>query len=216
MAVYAAMLDCVDQNLGRLFAYLKSNGQWDDTLVIFCSDNGGSDEHKAAGDAPPGPLDGWHAYGEDWANVSNTPFRKHKKTEWYGGNLTPAIAHWPGQVPAGARSDELAHLMDFMPTFLELADAPYPGGHVDRCDGISLLPVLRGGSRNGYEALCWEFRSARAIISGDWKLVTQGKRPWELYDIRNDRCELHDLAATHPQVVAELDARWRAWKQEMG
>ncbi len=155
MAVYAAMVDCMDQGVGRVLAALKDAGVEDNTLVLFLSDNGGCSEHFGQ-DNPsvtPGTKDTYTCCGPDWAWAQNTPFRRYKAWVHEGGISTPLIARWPGVVEAGSLTRQVGHIIDFMPTFVELAGGKYPeqfgGQDILPTDGLSLTPILRGQQRPG-------------------------------------------------------------------
>ncbi len=230
MAVYAAMIDRLDQNIGRLLAKLDELGQADNTLVMFLSDNGGESDNSdwsRVKDTPPGAVDGFRTVGQPWANASNTPFRKYKTDNFEGGIATPFIARWPGVIPAGTVSRQVAHIIDIMPTMMELAAVEYPVNWDGQSHavpvGLSLLPALRDPSRRAPRRLCWQWRSAAAIRQGNWKLVrakagNNSTADWELYDLARDRTELHDMAAEQPELVQELSqavaavARRRPWQ----
>jgi arylsulfatase len=220
MEVYAAQVDSMDQNIGRLLDELERTGQAENTLVIFFSDNGASAENYDQNELPPGPIDSFRSYKRPWANVSNTPLRHYKKSDWYGGMLSPMIARWPGKVEAGAICDEFLHVMDFMPTFIDVAGGEYPeqyNGHAIRAlDGKSQLPLLLNGEPADREHHCWKLWAAHAILQDRWKLVGRGADDdWELYDIEQDRCELNDLKKQHPQKTAELQATWERWHEKV-
>lgn len=229
MAVYAAMVDRLDQNVGRLVAKLRELGKLENTLIVFLSDNGataGTHHYGATPkDAPasgPGPMDSFHTYDTPWADVSNTPFYGYKDTCYEGGNATPLIMHWPAglRTRAGAITPAVGHIMDLMPTALELAGARYPkefqGQPIPPMEGRSLVPLLRGRERAGHEALYWEYNGDRAVRRGDWKLVSFADRPWELYDLSTDRAEQHNLASLRPDLAAELATNWSAWAKRLG
>jgi arylsulfatase len=230
MAVYAAMIDRLDQGVGKVMEKIRALGKEENTLVIFLSDNGGcAGEIDNTPDKLPGGRDTYTTVGAPWANVSNTPFRKYKIFDHEGGISTPLIASWPAAIEArGAITHEIGHVMDFLPTFTELAGAEYPvsndGCPVLPCEGRSLAPTFKGQERDGYDTLFWELRDCRAIRKGKWKLVTLGpertlaqfhikpdRLGWELYDIESDRCELNDLSSQFPDVVAELELEWNEW-----
>ncbi|HEX6987220.1 MAG TPA: sulfatase/phosphatase domain-containing protein, partial [Planctomycetaceae bacterium] len=168
--------------------------------------------------AMPGPEDTYVAYGEGWANVSNTPFRLYKHWVHEGGISTPLIAHWPnGIARRGELEHQPGHLIDVMATCLDLSGAEYPkqknGELVPPPEGRSLVPAFRG-ERTDRDALYWEHEGNRAVRVGDWKLVAKGEEgPWELYDIAKDRTEMHDLASEHPEKVMELAAKWQAYAE---
>ena len=158
----------------------------------------------------PGPADTYVAYGEGWANVSNTPFRRYKHWVHEGGISTPLIAHWPAGIAArGEVRRQPGHLIDIMATCVELAGVRYPADATP-LPGRSLVPAFADRPIDR-DALFWEHEGNRAIRAGRWKLVAVQGKPWELYDIEADRTELHDLAAQHPEKVAELSARWEEW-----
>ncbi len=178
----------------------------------------------------PGPADTYVAYGRDWANVSNTPFREYKHWVHEGGISTPLIVHWPAGMKAGGRgagdagrlSSEPAHLIDIMATCLDLAGAKYPseyaGEKIHPLEGRSLKPLLTSDAPRPAFAgeprpLFWEHEGNRAVRLGSWKLVSKHPGGWELYDLAADRAEQHDLAAKHPDRVRELSARYEAWAQ---
>ena len=259
MEVYAAMIDNMDQGIGRIVATLERHGALDNTLILFLQDNGGCAEAYGRGrhrgypyDAMPSeptipPMDrhafqskmqpdqtrdgypvltgpivmagGPHTYigyGRGWANVSNTPFREYKHWVHEGGISTPLIAHWPGGiVNGGRRTKQLSHIIDIMPTCLELAQANYPtdrdGEPIYPLEGESLVPTLVG---EAFERgpLYWEHEGNRAVRHGRWKLVAKGlSGPWELYDIATDRAELIDRTTELPQRAAEMASQWHEW-----
>ncbi len=158
----------------------------------------------------PGPADTYIAYGEGWANVSNTPFRRYKHWVHEGGISTPLIAHWPAGIAArGELRREPGHIIDIMATCVELAGGKYPDD-AKPLPGQSLVPAF-AGRRIDRKAIFWEHEGNRAIREGDWKLVAVKGKPWELYDIETDRVEHEDLSARHPEKVTELSARWNDW-----
>lgn len=174
---------------------------------------------KTGTDAMPGPVDSFAAYGENWANVSDTPFRLYKHYVHEGGISTPCIVHWPAAIPAGKNGsivDGPGHIIDLMPTFVDAAQTSYPetyhGHKILPEEGVSLLPVLRGeGEIDRSEPLFWEHESNRAVRRGKWKLVNIDGQPWELYYISKDRGEMHNLAGEHPELVKELAGLWQQW-----
>jgi arylsulfatase len=158
------------------------------------------------------------AYGQGWANVSNTPFREYKHWVHEGGISTPLIAHWPAGIKrSGQLEDQPGHLVDLMATCVEVAGAAYPSRYKDQeikpMEGRSLVPAFSGG-RIDREALYWEHEGNRAVRIGEWKLVAKGADgPWELYDTRADRSEMHDLAQAEPERVERMAAVWRAYAE---
>jgi len=220
MTVYAAMIDRLDQNIGRLLTKLEELGKMDNTLILFASDNGASAEIVEVGDGEIGAIDRWSSLGGDWANVSNTPFRKFKNYSHEGGICTPLIAHWPGRIAQGAISHEAGHFVDIMPTLVELAGATYPsevnGAGIPPMQGISLMPAFEGGELDRADPLYFRWKKGRAIIDGDWKAVRSEPEEWELYRIREDRTETKDLAENEPDVLERMIDRYEAWVAEVG
>jgi arylsulfatase len=205
---------------------LQKLGVLDHTLILFLSDNGCSAEggpggfHRGDTSAPIGTATTYASAGLEWANVSDTPLRRFKKSTHEGGIASPLIAHWPaGITRRGEFVQQPGHVMDLMPTCLELAGAEYPPARQSRVlpplEGRSLVPAF-GGEAMAREALYWEHLGNRAVRAGDLKLVAAHKDAWELYDLAADRTELVDLAEQCPDKVAELAARWDAWALRCG
>jgi len=218
MAVYAAMIDRMDQNIGRVLAKFQELGRLDNTLVVFLADNGGCAENvNKTPDIPPGPLPSYRTVDEPWANASNTPFRKYKTWDHEGGICTPFIATWPKVITKGGQINtrDVGHIIDIMATFCDVAGAEYPAEYAGRkvlpMEGKSLRPCFEGKPREGHDALYWEFGQSKAVRQGQWKLVKHGKDDWELYDMEADRCELRDLAKAQPDRVQTMAAMWDAW-----
>lgn len=230
MEVYAAQIERMDHGVGRLVAELKRQGRLENTLILYLHDNGATSAelgrrapvswggrtfaHGPA--AMPGPADTFIAYGEGWANVSNTPFRSYKHYVHEGGIATPLIAHWPARItqPGGVVSQP-GHLIDIMATCVDVAGSAYPeqfnGNPITPMEGHSLVPVFLGEKR-GDRTIGWEHEGNRALRQGKWKLVAKGpKGRWELYDMERDRTEVHDLAKKNPAQVEELAAQWESW-----
>lgn len=221
MAVYAAMIDSMDQNIGRLLDTLKETGHDKDTLVMFLSDNGGCAEEPGGRDPSkrnPGPGDDYVSVGPSWGWAQNSPFRRYKSWLHEGGITTPCIAWWPEAIPANAINRSPAHIIDLMPTFLELAGSDYPqeynGHEILPVEGQTMVPLLKGQPREGHRQLAWYWAGNRALRQGDWKLVWDKLNPnkqWELYDLSVDRCELNNLAAEQPERVEKMTQDWFAW-----
>ena len=216
MAVYAAMIDRVDQNLGRLFAKLRELGKWNNTLIMFLTDNGACPEQpNTTPDIPPGPVESYRTVSVAWANASNTPYRKFKSTDYEGGIRTPFIAHWPGVIKPGMTA-QVGHIIDVSATFRDITGAKYPthilGNRTKPPIGKSLLPVFKGKQREPHAEIYWHFNRANAVRQGDLKVVRAGK-DWELYDLKADPTEMHDLAKERPQKTAELAQMWEDWRQ---
>lgn len=215
MEVFAAMVDVVDQNVGRLVEHLKDKGVYDNTLILFCSDNGACPFERTRGkNLKPWDPESYWTYDASWAHAGNTPFRLYKQNQHEGGISSPMIAHWPNglKTKPGSVTDQPGHLVDFMATFIDLAGAEYPRDigdrKVDPLQGKSLLPIFRGETREGYEQLYFHFGSDRALRQGSWKLVSAKLGKWELYNLDEDRTELNDLSKKHPERVAAMSAEW--------
>lgn len=219
MAVYAAMVDVMDRNIGRIVAALEESGAAENTLVLFLSDNGGCAEEPGGRDPNvrrAGPKDDYVAVGPAWGWAQNTPFRRYKTWMHEGGIATPLVAWWPGRIAPGSVTHQVGHIIDFMPTFLELAGGEYPtsidGEEILPVEGRSLRPVLLGEERPAHDQLCWHWAGNRAIRQGSWKLVWDklvGR--WELYDLSVDRTELHDVASSQPERVEAMSTDWHEW-----
>jgi arylsulfatase len=224
MAVYAAMIDAMDQNIGKLLKALEELGVLDNTLIMFLSDNGGCAEEPGGRDPNvrrPGPVDDYVAVGPAWGWAQNAPFRRYKVWMHEGGINTPCIVRWPGRVKPGTITEAVGHIIDVMPTFCEIAGATYPemvgSQTILPCEGLSLLPVLEGKSRRGHQTLYWEFSGNRAIREGSWKLVWDKlTKRWELFDMDSDRTETRDLAPAYPGYAQGLELKWNAWAKATG
>ncbi|MEX2213149.1 MAG: arylsulfatase [Phycisphaeraceae bacterium] len=224
MAVYAAMIDSVDQNIARLLEVLTNTGELDNTVIFFLSDNGGCSEEPGGRDPEkrnPGPKDDYVAVGPAWGWAQNAPFRRYKSWVHEGGTCTPLIAWWPGQIKANTITREVGHIIDFLPTFLELAGVEYPAEHNGKkiipVEGRSLLPILSGGKVERLDGLGWFWAGNRAFREGDWKVVwDSGPKKWELYNLAVDRCETEDLTAKEPGKAADLTKKWFAWAEKVG
>jgi len=221
MAVYAAMIECIDTSVGRLVAGLRDRGVLDDTLILFLSDNGGNAESGPRGLAEGDPIGGPHSrvfLGMGWATLANTPFRRYKHFTHEGGIATPLIAHWPAGIAADRRGGiepAPGHVIDVMPTLVEVCDATYPaehrGHHTLPCEGTSLVPAFAGQPIHRWKPIFWEHEGNKAIRSGRWKAVLKHGGPWELYDMEADRTELRDLAAEQTAVRDLLVNQWTEW-----
>lgn len=256
MEVFAAMIDRMDQGIGRLVDALEAKGQLDNTLILYLQDNGGCaesngrkprkqetkpakamrpDELQKSMDPAhtrdglpvltgpavmPGPATSYIAYGRNWANVSNTPFRYYKSNSFEGGIATPLIVHWPKGIKArNELRHQTGHLIDIMPTCVEVSGASYPatfnGNVILPMEGRSLVPGF-ATDHDPERVLIWEHFGNAAIRVGKWKLVRLNDKPlgdgtdgWELYDLAEDRSEMKNLAADQPGKVRELAALWQ-------
>lgn len=223
MSIYAAQIDRMDQGIGRVVETLRRRNALDNTLIMFLADNGGCAEENIAGEMPtaPGPINSFTSYRTPWANASNTPFRLYKHWVHEGGISTPFIAHWPRGIRARNRLNHSpGHLIDVMATCLDVAQASYPTQHRGKpilpLEGRSLLPVLQTGSREPHPAIFWEHEGNRAVLQGDWKLVSRYPGDWELYNLALDRTEMQNLAPREPARVASMQSLYQAWAQKCG
>jgi arylsulfatase len=222
MEVYAAMVDRLDQNIGRLVKHLESTGKLDNTLIVFFSDNGACPyQRMRSPGVGPGPANSDIAYDARWANMCNSPLRLYKQYAHEGGSLTPMIAHWPnGIADRGAFRSFPSHLVDLMPTVVELAGAEYPqqvdGKAILPMEGVSLLPAIGGELSRREKPIFWEFSGNHAIREGDWKLVAERGKEWELYDLSQDRTETEDLASQKPEIVGKLASTYDRWAKRTG
>ncbi|MEY4660778.1 MAG: hypothetical protein RLZZ42_730, partial [Bacteroidota bacterium] len=217
MAVYAAMIDRMDQNIGRLIEFLKESGQYENTVIVFLSDNGACAEtvnSKLLNDPSTkiGEKGSYAIYGEPWANVSATPFKKYKHYMHEGGINTPFIIQWPAGIQPGKGFQEgYGHVMDLLPTALELAGAApmdLPG---------QPLSHLWKGKAPKDRLLFWEHEGNRAVRKGNWKLVQELEdTSWALYNLKEDPSEIRDLSAQKPAIVAELLKAYDSWSVQMG
>jgi arylsulfatase A-like enzyme len=236
MAVHAAMVHRMDREIGRVIDQVKAMGALENTLIIFLSDNGASAERVLRGDghdptAPPGSARTFLCIEPGWANLCNSPLRRSKIYVHEGGISTPLILHWPAVIKDhGQLRHNPGHLIDFVPTLLELAggktgregDSPIfverklgqSPEAVPPLPGKSLLPVLTKDNTVPRDYLWWFHSGNRAIRMGDWKIVTDGAGPWELYDLAKDRCEMHDLAQQLPDKARELQQAWTKHLEE--
>ncbi|GGH76094.1 arylsulfatase [Filimonas zeae] len=225
--VYAAMIDHVDQSLGKLLGKLKELKKDDNTLIVFISDNGAQGGNSlrlytSRNTGPVGSAGSYEVQNSNWSQTGNSPLRNYKGTPYEGGISAPFIAWYPKQIKAGAIATGTAHLIDLAPTFYQLAGAGYPatfnGVTTNKLPGKSLVPLLTGQTDNvnRAEPLFWERGGNRAVREGKWKLVSTAENTdkYELYDIETDRAENTDLAAKYPEVVKQLKEKYQKWAQE--
>ncbi len=226
MAIYAAMIDRMDQQIGRVIDDLKANDEFENTLIVFLSDNGACAEwdphgfdivssnqnilHEDDALQTMGGPGTFHSAGSGWANASNSPWRMYKHYNHEGGINSPCIVHWPAKLAdrAGSIDHQPAHIIDLMPTLLAAAQADYTGSLP--LPGRDLITQLRQSSA-AERPLFFEHEGNRAIRKGQWKLVALKDQPWELYDCSATRTELNDLAAERADLVKTLSAQWDAW-----
>jgi arylsulfatase A-like enzyme len=243
MEIYAAMVSDLDRYVGEFIAYLKQSGQYDNTFIMFASDNGAEPGRREVmapikdhvGKEYDHSLDNlgsagsYVMYGPNWASASATPFNRHKGSGWEGGIHVPAFVHYPRKVARGSRSDATGTVMDLLPTFLALAGTKHPGTKFRGRDvlpprGISLLPVLYGQAAAAHadeQIFGWEQGGPRSVRLGDWKLVWDSAGPpaqrrWRLFDLAKDRSEQNDLSAADPARFAQMQRAWDRYDQEVG
>lgn len=225
--VYAAMIDRVDQGLGKIISKLKALGKEDNTLIVFISDNGaqegnGLNIYPPRNSGPVGTAGSYEVRNSNWSQTGNSPLKNDKRTPYEGGVSAPFIARFPKLIKADRIAQGTAHLIDLAPTFYELAGVPYPERY-NRLNtyplaGKSLVPLLGGEQEqvNRGAPLFWERGGKAALRDGQWKLVIAGAEndKYELYDIEKDRAENNDLAEQYPEVVAKLKNEYAAWAQK--
>jgi arylsulfatase A-like enzyme len=222
MAVYAAMVECLDRSVGQLVDGLEQRGLLDNTLIVFLSDNGGNAEGGPPGVTEGGdPIGGPQSrvlLGQNWATLANTPLRSYKHFTHEGGISSPFVVHWPNGISADRRGKlegQPAHLIDIMPTVVQLAGAKYPeqfqGNAILPMEGVSLLPAFEGQPLSRTQPIFWEHEGNKAVRDGRWKLVQKWRGPWELYDLEADRTEQHDLIAENAEIAGRLEKAWNDW-----
>ncbi|MCB0460485.1 MAG: arylsulfatase [Flavobacteriaceae bacterium] len=264
METYAAMVDIMDQGIGKIIAALEEKGELDNTIILYMQDNGGCAEPvytdkmvepltekqkelkpfpydellrkykpkytregkfiRAGRGVMAGPPDTWIGYNEEWANLSNTPYRYYKSLVYEGGIITPLIAHWPAGIEQkGVLNNQVGHLIDIMPTCLEIAGVDYPkefnGKAVIPLEGRSLVPAFQNKPVDR-DFLFWEHEASRALRIGDWKLVAKPEvamkitaeemNSWELYNLKEDPSEINNIAAEYPEKVREMAEKWQS------
>ena len=221
MKAFAAMVDRVDQELGRLLDDLKKAGELDNTFILFVSDNGANPfERRPATDIPPWDAASAIGTGTAWAWLSNTPFRNYKQNQFEGGVASAAVLHWPAGIkaPAGSFVRDPVHFIDILPTVADItgSDIPesWPGRDLNPVAGISFAPTFYGQTLDE-RAIYFLFSTCRAIRKGDWKLVSLRQHPWELYNIREDRTEIHDLVDEQPEIALQLEKLWYHMAEEV-
>jgi arylsulfatase A-like enzyme len=223
MEVYAAMVDNLDQNIGRLLQHLETTKQLDNTLIVFVSDNGAEDwdfsklpmaVNRSSGAV--GTAGSNESYTINWAQVSAMPFRAYKASPYEGGVTSPFIARLPKVIPANSIQQGGIHFIDFLPSFMEVAGIFYPktfnGTTPHPLQGESFITAIKNNQWGRKTPLCHEWAGHRAVWDGNWKLVsTYPANKWELYDLVNDRTESKDLAKEQPEIVQKLDAAYKNW-----
>ena len=233
MAIYSAMIDRMDQNIGRLLESLKKKNIFENTIIMFLNDNGACAEFDMLGSGPKeqletkkGPLK--LSYGKAWANASNTPFRSYKHWTHEGGIGTPFIVHWPNGISKnleGSTIDQYGFLLDIMATCLDLAKTIIPevfnGNKIKKHSGKSLTPIFKGSKEQIHkEPIFWEHEGNKAVRMGDYKLVQDWDKGiddnWELYNISRDRTEQNNLIDSLPDKSREMISMYNDWARKIG
>ena len=221
MATYAAMVDQMDRQIGRVLDTLDQTETADRTLVLFLSDNGGCAEKPGGIDLTrtPGVAEGYTAVGPGWASAQNTPYRRYKSWTHEGGIKTPLLARWPGVIAASSQTDATGHIIDLHPTLADAAGTQplsEPNDVHSHVDGVSLLPAFRGEPLTRRRPLFWEWNRSYGVRDGRWKAIRpKGGDGWKLYDLVADPTETEDLAAIHPDRVGQMSAAWSTWADAM-
>ena len=222
MAIYAAQVDRMDQNIGRLMEALEAQGERDNTVILFLSDNGAASvELNDFPEAELGSRDSWAAYGKSWSNVSNTPYRKYKAMTHEGGIITPLIVNWPKGIEAPGRiTREPVHIIDIVPTILSLAHLDYPktfqAHSLAPLRGTDIMPLARGGTQTADKVMFFEHQGFQAARIGDWKIVRPHNRVWELYDLKADPTELVNVIQERQEKAESLKNQFNEWANECG
>lgn len=224
MEIHAAMVHRMDREIGRVIAQLKAMGAYENTLILFVSDNGASAEQIVRGDghnkaAVPGSGASYLCLGPGWSTAANTPFRYHKSWVHEGGVSSPLILQWPDGIRArGEVRQAPSHFVDLLPTILDVTGATAPpawrAATAPPLAGVSLAPAFSRDADIPRECIFFSHIGHRALRVGDWKLVSVKEGPWELYDLKHDRSELHDRAAAEPERVTAMAAHWSRLAEE--
>ncbi|KAA0992513.1 arylsulfatase [Dyadobacter aurulentus] len=226
MAIYAAVIYRLDKSIGDLVEGLKKRGVFDDTVILFVSDNGGNAEPGSEGryeGARPGDSQSTVFLGQGWAEAACTPFWAYKHHTHEGGISSPGIISWPAGIPAarnGQFEKQPAHIIDIMATLVDLGGAKYPtefaGKPVLPLEGTSLRPAFTGKNLARKNPIFWEHEGNRAIRDGKWKLVAEKTEKWQLYNMETDRSELYDQFAKQPEIADKLAAKYESWYKRVG
>ncbi len=221
MAVFAAMIDRMDQNIGRIVEKLKQSGQLENTLIMYLSDNGSCPfDSNRDFEVPPGPANSYRTLCAAWANVGNTPFKYFKQFGHEGGSRTHFIVHWPEKIKKGSITDQPGHLVDIYPTLLDVAGIAYPDSFQQMATtplhGQSLYPVFIGEEREEPEFFISGFTERfRMFRASDWKIVRANDEGWELYNMAEDPTETNNLAQAKPEKLQEMLDLYQQKKQKV-
>ena len=224
MAIHAAMIARMDEEIGRVIEQLRKMEAYKNTVIFFASDNGASAEQIIRGDmhdkeAPLGSAKSYVCLGPGWSTAANTPFKLHKHWNHEGGIASPLVVHWPEGIQArGELRTDVSHFIDIAPTILELAGGTWPkqtdrGTAVPRAPGISLVDTFERNGSTQHGSLWWFHEGNRALRRGKWKISAKSETkkesgPWELYNLETDRAEMQNLAEKYPEKVKELATEW--------
>jgi arylsulfatase len=212
------MIDRMDREIGRVLEQVRAMGAWDNTVILFLSDNGTDATVMVRGDghdraAAPGSAGSFLCLGPGWSSAGNSPFRRHKIWTNEGGISTPLIVHWPQGIAArGELRHDVGHVIDFVPTLLELAGVkPSLAAGSPALPGHSLLPAFAKDGSVTRDYVFFHHEGNRALRMGDYKLVSarEDHDAWELFNLSTDRCEQHNLAAEQPDRARDMAARWK-------
>ena len=208
MAVFAAIIDRMDQNIGRVLDKLESDGKLENTIVMFLVDNGSCPFYSNKSDVAPGPANSYWCLRSAWANVGNTPYRQYKQCGHEGGSKTPFIVSWPGHIKANSITHQVGHVVDLAPTFLDILDVEYPskinGFPSLALNGSSLMPIFKGEERVEPDYFMSGLDKHRMFRSGKYKIARINGQDWELYNIIKDPSEMNNIALEMPEKVEEL------------
>lgn len=221
MAVYAAQIDSIDQNVGKMVDYLEKTDQLDNTMILFMSDNGACAEGGEFGGGDRERVNSRElpklmvSVGQAWANASNTPFRKYKHYVHEGGIATPLIVHWPDKIEKtmGSVNHSPSYLIDIMPTILQAAGSDYPeiyNNHkIFPLEGSSMMPLIENGDWEEHEYMFWEHESNCTLRMGDYKVIQRyDTKEWKLYNLKEDRSELNDISHMNPELLKIMTDKW--------
>lgn len=226
MAVYAAVVSKIDESVGKVIKGLKARGVYENTIIMFMSDNGGNAEGDIDGrylGERPGKIHSHLSLSQGWAELNNTPFWLYKHHTSEGGIATPFILSWPAQIKDDLKGRILSHrghIMDMLPTCIDIAGGTYPSHYKNQpitpLQGSSLLPVLFNKPVQRQVPLFWEHEGNKAMISGKWKIVSNVREPWQLYDLETDRTETNNLSKNKPLLLTRMVNEYNEWFKNVG
>ena len=221
MAVFAAMIDRMDQSIGRIVNWLEETGVYENTIIMYLSDNGSCPyDSNADFSKDPGPADSWRTLGAGWATTSNTPFKYFKQFGHEGGCNTHFIMHWPAKIKKASIYEKPGHITDVFPTILDLAQVEYPenvnGKNTIPLHGKSLYPIIEGNDRETPEYFISGYSERfRMYREGNWKIVKANNKKWELYDMSVDRTEINNLSKEYPEKLLKMKRNYKKSKEKL-